>query len=55
MPFDVAAFERDVTRLNPDARVIEISLMRGQGIEQWLAWLACRINARRQPKSSGFI
>lgn len=55
MPFDAAAFERDVARLNPDARMIEISLMRGQGIEQWLGWLACRINARRQRESPWFV
>jgi hydrogenase nickel incorporation protein HypB len=55
MPFDIAAFERDVTRLNPDARVIEVSLMRGKGIEEWLGWLACRINATRQRESSWFI
>ena len=37
--FDVAAFRRLVTGMNPDVRIFEVSCETGQGIEEWAEWV----------------
>ncbi|MGB3903446.1 MAG: hydrogenase nickel incorporation protein HypB [Anaerolineae bacterium] len=40
--FDLAAFHKLVTGLNPNVRVFEVSCRTGQGIKHWAAWLAAQ-------------
>jgi len=37
--FDVAAFRKLVTGMNPDVAVFELSCETGQGIEEWAEWV----------------
>jgi len=37
--FDIAAFRRSVSGLNPDAKVFQISCKTGEGIEEWCSWV----------------
>jgi hydrogenase nickel incorporation protein HypB len=46
VPFALSTFRADVHRLNPAARLLELSALNGEGLDQWLAWLAARINKR---------
>jgi len=48
--FDIAAFHRSVSGLNPDAEVFQISCRTGEGIEEWCSWILdqTRANATRQ-------
>lgn len=39
LDFDVAAFRRAVTGLNPRAEIFQVSCKTGEGIEQWVSWL----------------
>jgi hydrogenase nickel incorporation protein HypB len=38
--FDVSAFRKLVTGMNPDVSVFEVSCETGQGIEEWAEWVA---------------
>lgn len=40
LDFDVARAEEYARRVNPDIRIIRISATGGEGMEDWLAWLA---------------
>ena len=40
--FDLTAFHKLVTGLNPNVRVFEVSCKTGQGMETWAAWLAAQ-------------
>lgn len=44
--FDLAAFERLVRGMNPQAPVLHLSARTGEGMEEWLRWLE---NAARSP------
>jgi hydrogenase nickel incorporation protein HypB len=48
--FDIAAFRRSVSGLNPDAEVFQISCKTGEGIEEWCSWILdqTRANASGQ-------
>jgi len=37
--FDIAAFRRSITGLNPKAEVFQISCKTGEGIEEWCSWI----------------
>jgi hydrogenase nickel incorporation protein HypB len=39
MPFDIAAFESDVRRVNPTAEIVQLSTRTGEDLERWLEWL----------------
>lgn len=39
VPFDQERFGHDVRRLNATVRVLELSALRGTGMENWLEWL----------------
>ena len=38
--FDISAFRRAVTQLNPGAEFFEVSCKSGEGIEKWCSWLS---------------
>lgn len=48
--FDIVAFRRSVSGLNPDAEVFQISCKTGEGIEEWCSWILdqTRANASQQ-------
>lgn len=48
--FDIAAFRRSVSGLNPDAEIFQISCKTGEGIEEWCSWMLdqTRANAAKQ-------
>jgi hydrogenase nickel incorporation protein HypB len=37
--FDIAAFRRSITGLNPRAEILELSSKTGEGIERWCSWI----------------
>jgi len=37
--FDLAAFRRSITGLNPEVEVFQLSCKTGQGVERWCSWL----------------
>jgi hydrogenase nickel incorporation protein HypB len=37
--FDIAAFRRSITGLNPRAEIFELSSKTGEGIEKWCSWI----------------
>lgn len=37
--FDIAAFRRSVSGLNPDAKVFQLSCKTGEGVEEWCSWI----------------
>jgi hydrogenase nickel incorporation protein HypB len=45
LEFDLAAFRKLVTGLNPDVEVFEVSCKTGEGIEAWADWLAAMLTA----------
>ncbi|MCF8104801.1 MAG: hydrogenase nickel incorporation protein HypB [Desulfohalobiaceae bacterium] len=38
--FDLEALRRRVLRLNPDIRIFEVSCRTGEGIKEWIGWVA---------------
>ena len=49
--FDEAAFDAEISDLNPNAEVFRISSKTGQGIDAWADFLAGRIEAARSKKA----
>ena len=49
--FDVAAAERDIKRLNPQADVIRTSARARQGMERLVDWIRAACRSREQPVS----
>ncbi len=43
--FDVAEFTRDTLRVNPEARILELSATRGDGLAEWYEWVQARCAA----------
>lgn len=41
-PFNLSAFHEAVARLNPEAEVLEMSTLTGQGVDAWIEWLRSR-------------
>jgi hydrogenase nickel incorporation protein HypB len=39
VPFDLQAFKRSVSEINPNAPIFEVSCTTGENINQWTAWL----------------
>ena len=39
LDFDIDAFQRAVTGLNPDVRILQISCKTGEGLQDWFSWL----------------
>jgi hydrogenase nickel incorporation protein HypB len=41
--FDIAAFRRSITGLNPKVEVFELSCKTGEGIERWCSWILAQV------------
>jgi hydrogenase nickel incorporation protein HypB len=37
--FDIAAFRRSITGLNPEVKVFQLSCKTGEGVERWCSWI----------------
>jgi hydrogenase nickel incorporation protein HypB len=40
IPFDLELFERDIRQLNPKVPLLRLSPVSGEGMDQWVQWLA---------------
>jgi len=49
--FDLDAFRRAVTGLNPDVKIMPVSCTTGEGLETWLDWLRSEISRRKGVKA----
>jgi hydrogenase nickel incorporation protein HypB len=49
VPFDRETFQADVRQLNPIVDLIELSIVSGDGMTDWLRWLGQRLAAARPP------
>ncbi len=47
--FDLVKAKRDALTLNRNLKIFEVSCKTGQGLENWVQWLAGRIEAFRNP------
>ncbi len=47
LDFDLALFEANLAKVNPDAPVIHLSCRTGHGLESWFAWIAARLAAHQ--------
>jgi hydrogenase nickel incorporation protein HypB len=54
VPFDLPAFQSDVRGLNPRIELIEVSALRGDGVERWVHWLKSRVTRGTQKASHWF-
>ena len=43
--FDIAAFRRSITGLNPEVEVFQLSCKTGEGIERWCSWILEQVKA----------
>jgi len=43
--FDIAAFRRSITGLNPKAEIFELSCKTGEGTEKWCSWILEQVKA----------
>jgi hydrogenase nickel incorporation protein HypB len=43
--FDIHAFRRSITGLNPEVEIFELSSKTGEGIEKWCSWILEQIEA----------
>lgn len=48
VPFDLAAAEENARRTHPDVEMVKLSSLTGQGMGDWLGWLAKRRQSARQ-------
>ena len=44
--FDIAAFRRSITGLNPRVEVFQLSCKTGEGIERWCSWILEQVKTR---------
>jgi hydrogenase nickel incorporation protein HypB len=51
--FDVGRCVEYARRINPDLRVIELSATRGDGMDEWLAWIEAGARSARRAMLSG--
>lgn len=49
LDFDMALFRRNLAAVNPDTAVVEMSARTGDGVEDWLTWLADTTVCSDQP------
>lgn len=43
--FDITAFRRSITALNPEVQIFELSSKTGKGIEKWCSWISEQVKA----------
>jgi len=48
LEFNLAAFRKAVTGLNPKAKILPVSCKTGEGLEDWFSWLVDAIGEGRQ-------
>ena len=53
LDFDVDAVRDALSRVMPDAKMLEVSAKTGEGIDAWLAWLEARRPARAERSPDG--
>ncbi len=46
--FDMDAFTKTVSTLNPKSTIFPVSMKTGEGIDAWAAWLKARIDAKKK-------
>jgi hydrogenase nickel incorporation protein HypB len=46
--FDSEMFERDVRSLNPDAPVFSLNLKSGEGVAEWVSFIAERLKGKNK-------
>ena len=47
--FNVSAFSKAVSGLNPAAKIFQVSAKSGEGLEAWFAWLEGELNKQSKP------
>jgi len=47
VPFDPRLARENARRIHPDIEIIETSCTTGAGLEQWLAWIASRVERKK--------
>jgi hydrogenase nickel incorporation protein HypB len=45
--FNMESFRKTVRGLNPDVKIIELSVRNGQGLDEWIAWLKSNLLQRQ--------
>ncbi|QBX64394.1 hydrogenase nickel incorporation protein HypB [Dehalococcoides mccartyi] len=45
--FNMESFRKTVLGLNPDVKIIELSVRNGQGLDEWIAWLKSNLLQRQ--------
>lgn len=50
LDFDLALFRENLARVNPSARVFELSAKTGEGVSAWLDWVTALISAKPRPR-----
>ena len=48
LDFNIDAFSKAVTGLNPGAKIIQISCKTGDGLDEWLAWLQAEVDQAKR-------
>ena len=49
LPVDLDAIRRNILSINPDATVIEVSALTGEGLEDWHRWVRHALAQRKSP------
>jgi len=48
VPFSVDAVAEDARQVNPDIEVLQISSLKGDGMDEWCQWLLDRVKAKKE-------
>jgi len=54
VPFDLQAFRRDVRRIKPTAQLIEVSAIKGDGLDDWFDYLKSKVIRQNEKASRWF-
>jgi hydrogenase nickel incorporation protein HypB len=54
VPFDLRSFRKDVDRVKPGVELIELSAIKGDGVDRWIEWLRSRV-ARESTKAAHWV
>ena len=50
LDFDIDTFQKTVTGLNPDVRILLVSCKTGEGMKAWFAWLEAAVKGKKAGK-----
>jgi len=50
VPFSVEAVTKDAREVNPDIEVITISVLKGEGMEEWCKWLLDKVAEKKKSR-----